>query len=158
MLLLAVPEAALSHTKTRNKSAVQSIFCVAPPCPSRGSLIPYKSKENQFHPALASLGRGAPMHTPCGWYHKSRYLREATFSLLGAYLGNCPGGPINFEISYYLMNCWVVRHLTKNLEGIFPRSKLQKVPPCMTFYITLSLSVLGQPTSPIKGEPKLGAF
>ena len=60
MLLLAVPEAILSHTKTRSRSAVQSIFCAAPRCPG-GSLVPYKSEENQFHPVLAFLGTGAPM-------------------------------------------------------------------------------------------------
>ena len=60
MLLFAVPETVFSHTKTRSKSAVQSIFCVAPRCP-RGSLVPYKSEENQFHSVLALLGTGAPM-------------------------------------------------------------------------------------------------
>ena len=30
MMLLAVPEAVLAHTKTRSRSAVQFIFCVAP--------------------------------------------------------------------------------------------------------------------------------
>ena len=35
------------------------LFC-APRCP-RGSVVPYKSEENQFHPVLASLGPGAPM-------------------------------------------------------------------------------------------------
>ena len=62
-LLLAVPEAVLSHTKTRSRSAVQPIFCVAPCC-TRGSLVPYKSDENQFHPVLALLGTGAPMKKP----------------------------------------------------------------------------------------------
>ena len=56
MLLLAVPEAVSSHTKIRSRSAVQSIFCVAPRCP-RGKLVPYKSEENLFHPVLALLGR-----------------------------------------------------------------------------------------------------
>ena len=51
-LLLAVPEAVSSHTKTRSRSAVQSIFCVATCCP-RGSLVPYKSEETQFHQVLA---------------------------------------------------------------------------------------------------------
>ena len=60
MLLLAVPEAVSSDTKMRSISAVQSIFCVAPCCP-RGSLVPYKSEENQFHPVLALLLMGAPM-------------------------------------------------------------------------------------------------
>ena len=60
VLLLAVPEAVSSHTKMRSRSAVQSIFCVGPRCP-RGSLVPYKSEENQFHPVLALLGTGAPM-------------------------------------------------------------------------------------------------
>ena len=81
VLLLTVPEAVLSHTKTRSRSGVQSIklllavpeavpynseeqisfnsFCV-PRCP-RCSLVPYKSVENQFHPVLVSLGLGAPM-------------------------------------------------------------------------------------------------
>ena len=57
LLLLGVPEAVLSYTKTWNRSHVQSIFCVAPCCPI-GSLIPYKSAENQF---LASLGKRAAM-------------------------------------------------------------------------------------------------
>ena len=85
MLLLTVPEAVLSHTKARSRSAVQSInfeknLCLAPRCPRgslvpynskeqisfnschaphcpRGSLVPYKSKENQIHPV--SLGPGA---------------------------------------------------------------------------------------------------
>ena len=60
MLLLAVLEAVSSHTKTRSRSAVQSIFCITPCCP-RGNLVPYKSEENQFHPVLASLGTGTPM-------------------------------------------------------------------------------------------------
>ena len=55
-LLLTVPEAVLSDTKVRSRSAVQSILFVAPPCP-RGSLVPYKSEENQFHPVLALQGR-----------------------------------------------------------------------------------------------------
>ena len=58
--LLAVQEADSSHTKARTRSPVQSINCVAPRCP-RGSLVPYKSEENQFHPVLALLGPGAPM-------------------------------------------------------------------------------------------------
>ena len=62
MLLLAVPEAVSSHTKTRSRSAVQSTFCVAPRCP-KGSLVPYKSEANQFHPVLALLGTGAMMVT-----------------------------------------------------------------------------------------------
>ena len=57
VLLIAVPEAVLSHTKARSRSDVQSILCVASRCP-RGSLVPYKSEENQFHPVLASQGRG----------------------------------------------------------------------------------------------------
>ena len=89
VLLLTVPEAVLSHTKARSRSAVQSInfeqnLCLAPRCPRgslvpynseeqisfnsfcaprcpRGSLVPYKCEENQFHPVLASLGPGAPM-------------------------------------------------------------------------------------------------
>ena len=60
MLLLAVPEAVSSHTKTRSRSAVQSIFCVTPRC-SRGKLVPYKSEKNQLHLVLALLGTGAPM-------------------------------------------------------------------------------------------------
>ena len=60
MLLLAVPDAVSSHKKTSSKSALQSIFCVIPHCP-RGSLIPYKSEENQFHPVLASIEPCAPM-------------------------------------------------------------------------------------------------
>ena len=63
VLLLAVPEAVSSHTKTRSRSAVQSILSLAPRCP-RGSLVPYKSDEHQFHPVLVSLGTGAPMHPP----------------------------------------------------------------------------------------------
>ena len=83
VLLLTVPEAVLSHTKARSRSAVQSInfeqnLCLAPLCPRgslvpynseeqisfnsfcaphcpRGSLVPYKSEENQFHPVLASV-------------------------------------------------------------------------------------------------------
>ena len=42
---------------------MQSILCVDPRCP-RGSLVPYKSEENQFHLVLASLGLGAPMIPP----------------------------------------------------------------------------------------------
>ena len=60
ILFLAVAEAVSPHTKMRSRSAVQSIFCDAPRCP-RGSLVPYKSVENQFHLVLASLGTGAPM-------------------------------------------------------------------------------------------------
>ena len=60
ILLLTLLEAVLSHTKTRSRSAVQSTFCVAPHCPT-GSLVPYKSEKNQFHPVLALLGTGAPM-------------------------------------------------------------------------------------------------
>ena len=81
VLLFAVPEAVSSHSKVRSRSAVQFILCVAPRCP-RGSLFPYKSKEqiscavhslccsllsqtlvpykseeNQFHPVLALQGR-----------------------------------------------------------------------------------------------------
>ena len=41
---------------------MQFNFCVAPRCP-RGSLVPYKNEENQFHPVQASLGTGAPMPT-----------------------------------------------------------------------------------------------
>ena len=51
VLLLAVPEAVLSHTKTRSKSAVQSILSLAPRH-SRRSLVPYKSEEHQFYQAL----------------------------------------------------------------------------------------------------------
>ena len=40
MLLRAVEEAVLSHTKTRSRLAVQSVFCVAPCCP-RGSRVPH---------------------------------------------------------------------------------------------------------------------
>ena len=61
VLLIAVPEAVLSHTKARSRSDVQSILCVASRCP-RGSLVPYKSEENQFHPVLALLRPGAPMN------------------------------------------------------------------------------------------------
>ena len=32
---------------------MQSIICVAPRCP-RGSFVPYKIDEHQFHPVLAS--------------------------------------------------------------------------------------------------------
>ena len=39
----------------KSRSARQSILCVAPGCP-RGSIVPYKNKENQFHPVLASPG------------------------------------------------------------------------------------------------------
>ena len=53
MLLLAVPEAFSSHTKTRSRSSVQYIFCVAPCCP-RGSLVPYKNEE-QISCAVHSL-------------------------------------------------------------------------------------------------------
>ena len=60
ILLLTVSEAVLFHTKMRSRSAVQSLFCVAPCC-LRGSLVSYKSQENQFHPVLALLGTGAPM-------------------------------------------------------------------------------------------------
>ena len=60
MLLLAVPEAVSSHKITRSRSAVQSILYVAPRCP-RGSLVPYKSEKNQFHPVLALLGTDAPI-------------------------------------------------------------------------------------------------
>ena len=42
VLLLPVLEAVLSYTKTRSRSAVQSILNLAPCCP-RGSLVPYKS-------------------------------------------------------------------------------------------------------------------
>ena len=42
-LVLAVPEAVSSHTKTRSISAVQSIPSLAPRC-LRGSLVPYKSE------------------------------------------------------------------------------------------------------------------
>ena len=80
MLLLTVPEAVLSHTKTRSRSAVQSIFCVAPWCP-RGRLVPYKSEENQFHPVLASLGTGAPMHHP----PPIRQARQNTKSLIESF-------------------------------------------------------------------------
>ena len=51
LFLLAVPEAVLSNTKTRSRSAVRSILCLAPCCP-RGSLGPYKSEEHQFCGAL----------------------------------------------------------------------------------------------------------
>ena len=68
VLLLTVPEAVWFHTKARSRSAVQSIsfeqnLCLAPRCP-RGSLVPYKRKENPFHPVLALLGPGAPMPPP----------------------------------------------------------------------------------------------
>ena len=62
MLLLAVLEAVSSHTKTRRRSAVQSILCVAPRC-CRGSLVPYKTEKIQFHPVLALLVTDAPMVT-----------------------------------------------------------------------------------------------
>ena len=42
VLLLAVPEAVLSHTKTRSRSAVQFILSLAPRCP-RGSLVPFNT-------------------------------------------------------------------------------------------------------------------
>ena len=42
---------------------MQSIFCVAPRCPT-GSLVPYKIEVNQFHPVLASLGTSAPVPPP----------------------------------------------------------------------------------------------
>ena len=51
VFLLAVPEAVLSHTETRSRSAVQSIPSLAPRCP-RGSLVPYQSEEHQFCGAL----------------------------------------------------------------------------------------------------------
>ena len=51
VLLLAVPEAVSSHTKTRSRSAVQSIPSLAPRCP-RGSLVPYQNEEHQFCGAL----------------------------------------------------------------------------------------------------------
>ena len=51
VLLLAVPEAVLSHSKIRRRSAVQSIPSLAPRCP-RGSLVPYQSEEHQFCGAL----------------------------------------------------------------------------------------------------------
>ena len=51
VLLLAVPEAVSSHTKTRSRSAVQSIPSLSPRCP-RGSLVPYQSEEHQFCGAL----------------------------------------------------------------------------------------------------------
>ena len=51
VLLLAVPEAVSSHTKTRSRSAVQSIPSLAPRCP-RGSLVTYQSEEHQFCGAL----------------------------------------------------------------------------------------------------------
>ena len=51
VLLLNVPEAVSSHTKTRSRSAVQSIPSLAPCCP-RGSLVPYQSEEHQFCGAL----------------------------------------------------------------------------------------------------------
>ena len=51
-----VPEAISTQNKGRSRSAVQSILFVAPRCP-RGSLVPYKSKENQIHPALTLQGR-----------------------------------------------------------------------------------------------------
>ena len=54
--ILAVPEAVLSHIRVRSRSVVQFIPCVAPCC-SRGSLVPYKSKEHQFHQVLALQGR-----------------------------------------------------------------------------------------------------
>ena len=45
------PEAVLSYTKVRSRSAVKSIICVDPCC-TRGSLVPYKSKEHHFCRAL----------------------------------------------------------------------------------------------------------
>ena len=60
MLLLAVPEAVSSHTKTRSRSAVQSILSLAPRCP-RGSLVPYKSEEHQFSGALLTERTGCGM-------------------------------------------------------------------------------------------------
>ena len=51
ILLLAVPEAVLSHIKVRSRSALLSNLCVAPCCP-RGSLIPYKSEEHHIFGAL----------------------------------------------------------------------------------------------------------
>ena len=51
VLLLAVPEAVSSHTKTRSRSAVQSIPSLAPRCP-RSSLVPYQSEVHQFCGAL----------------------------------------------------------------------------------------------------------
>ena len=51
VLLLAVPEVVSSLTKTRSKSAVQSIPSLSPRCP-RGSLVPYQSEEHQFCGAL----------------------------------------------------------------------------------------------------------
>ena len=86
LLLLAIPEAVLSHTKARSISAVQfipyvapccprinlvpyktrcrfavqSLFCVAPHCPI-GSLVQYQSEENKFNPVLDSLGTGGLM-------------------------------------------------------------------------------------------------
>ena len=66
--LLAVPEAVLYHNELRRRLTRQSKFCVTPRCP-RGSLVLYKSKENQIQPALALqgqvLGRLAPLSFPC---------------------------------------------------------------------------------------------
>ena len=51
VLLLSVPEAVLSHTKMRSRSAVQSIPTLAPRCPI-GNLVPYQREEHQFCGAL----------------------------------------------------------------------------------------------------------
>ena len=73
MLLLAVQEAVSTHTKTRSRSAVQSIFSVAPCCP-RGNLVPYKIEENQFHPVLALLWTGAPILPCITWLYSLLFL------------------------------------------------------------------------------------
>ena len=51
VLFLAVPEAFLSHTTARSRSA--SILSML-------LTVPYKSEENQIHPVLVLLGPGAP--------------------------------------------------------------------------------------------------
>ena len=97
MLLLAVPEAVLSHTKTRSRSAVQSILSLAPRCP-RGSLVPYKSEEHQFCGALLTE------RTVCGMaldpgpvdLQKETKCFQGPLTLAGPVVAVCPpppGGP-----------------------------------------------------------------
>ena len=57
VLLITVPDAVSLDNEGRINSQFNSQFnfCPAPCCP-RGSLAPYKSKENQFHLVLALQG------------------------------------------------------------------------------------------------------
>ena len=61
LLLVFVRDVTASGTarsKPENKHSVPfPMLLLAVP----GSLVPYKSEENQFHPVLASLGTGAQM-------------------------------------------------------------------------------------------------